>query len=755
MAVLSKPRREAFEEVRTLFAQKKAEAEEKAAKRQRKEEEDERIAREEAGRLNETLTDLEELLDMSAVKKIMNEWEEARLPHIVDINKSYVNYDTEYKTRQMNSWVWGHLGRTTEYLDEGRRAMLFAKEGRVNKGFDVHGKLPIYGAWNGRKLTDDEVARYEEVQEGEVDYNIPMAEKTKMRSGPYAFETKDVQDRSAAAVVDLLGGVLGVELQENELDPDKYTFPFFGIGQKVLDDGTYKKARPIANEKLRNLMCSPIAEHLTLPGIPDIIQGILTCLNPGYTDPHDQARRDVTKGVTQGRKRKAEGKMSWKDISTLPLPHPEYSGTSFVPAIGKIDLYRAYMQYGVRDPKENQFMLYDPKKEAMRYGRMNCMTFGNGGTGFIFKEIQKLAGLLVHAFFTRKHKRSIPVTRFLYNLTSNERQFLKKVESAREARKHGWRLAPPVSKIVKKYGKKNNWHNDPKLKIEWFEDKKVRRARAKPLVGRKQAKEWPLSSQSILTIWRDEDWYMRNGGSYLLDCGYLNPDAYVSVVGMRLRALNVLEQHNPHASVLMAQTFARLGALMLDHDSTKALPPNLSLAYKLTARERAIFSLWMQSGLRPRSLLHVRPDMIKRDQMSPWAEVAVPVVKVDPKPGEVFKIFVPAALVHEHLLPFTISDLAGICKTLGTTLYGPRRALALWFRIRAAELGIYPKLEDGKSDNPAHVIFKCAVCTHMGWTPTSTMWEDEYTIDVFQHQYKSFHIHPLMYAKYSASLFAK
>eukprot|EP00392_Amoebophrya_sp_AT5.2_P017389 g17739.t1 len=290
------------------------------------------------------------------MRRIQAEYEEACPEHVINVSRSYVGYDAQFYTQQLNPALFMWCSDAVGYLQPQQRTELFGKDGFLNTGFRVQGELPFYGAWNEAKsLTDDERCRYSARARSEQEVNSILADKVKIRRGPYAFESLDIQKRSFAEVWKLMDGALGEELSYDELDVNHFVTPFFGIGQRLLADGTWKKA------------ASPIVEHLTLPGIPEIIDGILYTMNPSYEDTRTQLKADVVASVLEGRKAKAKGKMSWQDVKTIPTAHPDYDGFGYSPCIGKIDLFRAYNQFAVKDPRENQMQIWDPFEDRMRY----------------------------------------------------------------------------------------------------------------------------------------------------------------------------------------------------------------------------------------------------------------------------------------------------------------------------------------------------------------------------------------------------
>lgn len=393
------------------------------------------------------------------------------------------------------------------------------------------------------------------------------------------------------------------------------------------------------------------------------------------------------------------------------------------------------------------------------------------------------------------------------------------------ARRFG--LKPPKkSKVaVRKLAKTDNYYNARNFRMETFEKSIFNDGKAKKLVTRADAKLWPLRDECVFRIWEDEPWYLRGGGrdkinnrnskwrawmhycrlklphcffeidsidtdakaerfrrkhpnvtwtqlqkfgEFLADAEYRNPSHYVSAVGQRLRSINALDRYNPLSCCLMKQTFQRLNKLASDFSQKRAVPPNTAKMNLLTAREKMTFATWQQSGLRPKSMLELRRDMVYEEQDSAFVRIIVPVVKVDPEPGEFFAVWIPKDCFDINTLPFTCQDLHSIAGKLGTTTYGVRRALAIWLRLLLMNLGIEPKIQDanhGKAHkfsvgacakwvaNPKFEMFKTKVCAHLGWSKNSTTWEDVYSSDALQYLNTEFAISPLMRSWFCKNLY--
>eukprot|EP00392_Amoebophrya_sp_AT5.2_P010927 g10997.t1 len=944
-----------------------------------REERSKRYQREKA-RLDSIFADLEPFRQSPESKKIQQEYEDMKLQSVRLINQRYVDHDQQFGTQCLNSWIWGQLGQWSGYLNQQKRAILWGKRGYVQRGFPTQGLAPIYGCWEqGRQLTEVEKARYEEARSEERTLSTILEGYTKFRSGPYAMEDEEIQKRSYEAVEKMMDGVLGKFVPFSQIDEKKFLTPFFGIGQKRMPDGTWAKVRPIANEKDRNRATSPISEHLALPGIPEIIDGIYCCMNPGYLDPHAQSKKDVIDSIEKNRVKKAGGKLAWTNVSALPKPHPGYSGTAFVPSLGKIDLFQACLQMGVDDPTQNQIQIWSPGEQEMKYGVLNSMTFGNVHSVFGFvaavseplnhfinrilgipayvyiddiifygaseciglyadsvrrlcallglavapektetasygqtleilgieftphedrcvidlplkkkqliaekveallaliksddtvkanfnsirPELERIDGLFIHALFSRKHKRNIPATRFIYDLLAEDAEdfrksifgkksrttlsmMLKKINRTvqeaepyviqiraatrgrhhmmtdaskdksdkvalgglvwldeskcigysihlnqnelpatmrgqsimsyeliavtlaqrllrkhidtthvichcdnagavfaieAQARSYGLQIQPKVDQELKHMGATNNYHNDPKRALD----------------RNSKWRTWMLYTRQFRPDlhWEPDNyekdhqvqWLKQNHPDvWLIDCEYKYPQHYMSLVGQRLRSLNVLESKNPHAAAMMTQTFERVKKLVVEASAMKAHPPDLTRIANLNQREKKIFAMWQQCGLRPNSMISIRKDMVEHREESNYVKIKVPEIKIDAKPGEMFEVVIPKAVYKPEVLPISRNDLIKIAKELGTSTYGPRRGLAIWCRLLACEHGLTPN-----STNPVtkqrFQDLKTEVGQHFGWLPKSNMWIDEYAVDAFQWINTSFAIHPLM-----------
>eukprot|EP00392_Amoebophrya_sp_AT5.2_P005596 g5605.t1 len=203
------------------------------------------------------------------------------------------------------------------------------------------------------------------------------------------------------------------------------------------------------------------------------------------------------------------------------------------------------------------------------------------------------------------------------------------------------------------------------------------------------------------------------------------------------------------AHALMSQTMNRLKKLSPEWSSEGAHPPDLTRFDKLSYRHQRIFEFWQATGLGPRSLKALRTELITSQFGSDFVQIRVPVIKINPTPGEMFVAKAPKATYDPSFLPITDDDTRVITSTLNATLYGPRRALAICLRLHAVGLDITPKLQSGKI-SPQFVNFAQQVSAWMGWSRTSKMWTSVYSEDALSTWSKTtFMVHPLVRALFT------
>eukprot|EP00392_Amoebophrya_sp_AT5.2_P012426 g12529.t1 len=253
--------------------------------------------------------------------------------NVFNVSSFYINYDGEFQTRRMSAMLFSELAAESGYLSGEQRKQLFGPEGFINTGFLTEGPLPTFGSWpTARPLSAMEKARLHtataclQQRISEVDAAGRLHEK------PYGFETEQTLARCYAHVRSLMDGPLAEEVDREDLPKDTWVFPFFGLGQKWDESSSrWTKVRPIANEKLRNNLCSPLAEHLVLPGTDTLVDMSFFCLNPTYLDSVNETRGDVLKSLEKGRQQaKAAGntKLQWRDLESMPRSAAAYDGHS-------------------------------------------------------------------------------------------------------------------------------------------------------------------------------------------------------------------------------------------------------------------------------------------------------------------------------------------------------------------------------------------------------------------------------------------
>eukprot|EP00392_Amoebophrya_sp_AT5.2_P012582 g12689.t1 len=300
--------------------------------------------------------------------------------HIYNISTAYLGHDTEFQTQRLSPFLLKEWANDVGHLSPEMREEVYGKAGHVNRGFPVEGPVPLYGAWpNARKLTTHERTRLMKTKQ-ELEHRLSaVGQLLKLRSEPYLFEDQQILDGCWSAVSKLLDGPWADRLDPSEIEgKDEWIFPYFGIGQKwIEEEGRWAKIRPIANEKARNRLCSPITERMTLPGTDAIVDFVMYAASPTIADSMTQTKTDISESIARNRKKKGGEKMTWMNIDTLPQPLPGYQGHAFTPVFGKLDLFQAYLQLGVSNPDRNIFQLFSPEKREYVYGKSYALSFGN------------------------------------------------------------------------------------------------------------------------------------------------------------------------------------------------------------------------------------------------------------------------------------------------------------------------------------------------------------------------------------------
>eukprot|EP00392_Amoebophrya_sp_AT5.2_P012060 g12154.t1 len=319
--------------------------------------------------------------------------------HAEALNRHYVNYDAEYGTRELSACFMHQIADAMNYLEPEIRESVYGPDGLVNLGLDVEGPVHYFGAWkdSAKPLSKDEKARLWSVQNDLQCRIAKVNQEAKWRMTPYGFEDQQTMARCYKEVCALFDGPHAVRMEKSDIPNGTWVCPFFGLGQKLdADTGLWRKVRPIANERIRNDECSPISEHLSLPGTDVLADMIVYCANPSIAATTMQTKHDVTASIKANRKAATGERMTWRDTSTLPAAMPPYAGHSFVPCFGKLDLFQAYLQLAVRDPRRNLFQVWNPELKRYEFGRLNAASFGNvhsvfGFTGSISEFLNMLS----------------------------------------------------------------------------------------------------------------------------------------------------------------------------------------------------------------------------------------------------------------------------------------------------------------------------------------------------------------------------
>eukprot|EP00392_Amoebophrya_sp_AT5.2_P004281 g4289.t1 len=355
----------------------------------------------------------------------------------------------------------------------------------------------------------------------------------------------------------------------------------------------------------------------------------------------------------------------------------------------------------------------------------------------------------------------------------------------------------PLEKAAKK---PNNHYNGIRKKLElWVEaEKDSKRPRAPNVVPHKYSQMWPMSDQVTLFIFPEEAHHcMAKGGiecrnskfrvwlyycynyfpgayfvphevdtvekyellrshhpnitrsmlqlfgQFLYERGITAPETYVALVGQRMRSLCCLEKNNPQAAQLQTLTLDNLTRYKTKFTPDKAAPPDLSRVSDLTLREQATCGMWTCTGLRKDSFCSIRADMVflvcpERK----FVRATVPCIKSIPTPGEVFCVFIPADVFFVDVFPVEPEECDRIALKLKTTSHGVRRALALYLRRLAGEIGLMPSpdLEESKH----YLKYKSKINEFFGWSENSTQWISEYSKDIAFHLNTAFWVHPLV-----------
>eukprot|EP00392_Amoebophrya_sp_AT5.2_P014674 g14835.t1 len=606
------------------------------------------------------------------------EYLELQKMNVFNVSSYYINYDGLFQTRRMSAMLFNELAEAAGYLTADQREQLYGKTGFVNRGFPVEGPVPVYGAWAaGKPLTTVEKQKLL-VARAELQLRLSgLDEKHRLRGNPYEFETPQTMAKCYAAVRKLMNGPLATEVPEADVPMGTWVFPFFGLGQKWRDEtGQWKKVRPIANEKRRNNECSPVSEHL-----------------------------DVIDSLDAGRAKaalKAGERLQWKDATALPANEPAFSGHSFVPTLGKLDLFQAV----IYDLTKSQHQFYE-KARSPRHAKPAVI-------------------------FLRKMQKEV---------LRREPMILSREEATRP-RVNICTDAAQKDGMVALGGMIFDCDKNAKGFSIYLQQKEL------PIPLRRGKILCCELLATRLTQYLFEDETRANHCIFLGD----NAAATFGIV-LRKAGWKAFDQLKPTlieekrgnisnvyngvkltaslewwAQQLQSYTYDNLSRYAKLYAPTRANPPDLSKLPLLTVNEQKIYVMWASTGLRKSSFASVRLDLAQMTDDRQFVRITVPSVKAVPVPGETFSTFIPRAIFFSEVFPVSETQLDIIARKMGTTSHGVRRALALYLRRRAAELGPMPR-EDGTSSVECQT-FKNKVNYFFGWTHGSTMWEEHYSTDV-------------------------
>eukprot|EP00392_Amoebophrya_sp_AT5.2_P001420 g1422.t1 len=230
---------------------------------------------------------------------------------------------------------------------------------------------------------------------------------------------------------------------------------------------------------------------------------------------------------------------------------------------------------------------------------------------------------------------------------------------------------------------------------------------------------------------------------FLYERGTTAPKTYVALVAQRMRSLCCLERGNVQSAQLQTLTLDNLDRFKTKFTPDKAAPPDLAQIEEPTTREQAIFGMWTCTGLRKDSFCSIRTDMTQLVfPACKYVRAVVPCVKSIPTPGKVFRVYIPADVFFPEAFPVEPEECDRISLKLRTTSHGIRRALALYLRRLAGEIGLMP-YED-MSESKSYAKFKGKVSQFFGWSDSSSQWIMEYSKDVVLHLGATFWVRPLV-----------
>eukprot|EP00392_Amoebophrya_sp_AT5.2_P001670 g1672.t1 len=173
----------------------------------------------------------------------------------------------------------------------------------------------------------------------------------------------------------------------------------------------------------------------------------------------------------------------------------------------------------------------------------------------------------------------------------------------------------------------------------------------------------------------------------------------------------------------------------------RAIPPDLDKLMRLTPREQRIFTMWSGTALRKDSFVSIRTELCSIVQPeAKFIKCQVPSVKSIPLPGQPFFVYIPQSIFRPEVFPVSEYECDQIARKLGTTSHGIRRAMAIYLRRRAVELGLAPRI-NGEESN-AYKNFMKKVNELFAWTTGSYMWTEVYAVDAIHYVNAKFMVRP-------------
>lgn len=159
---------------------------------------------------------------------------------------------------------------------------------------------------------------------------------------------------------------------------------------------SFKKIRNIINSAPRNSLCTPLAEHITLPSHKSLVQIASYCISNHYDGPLISAKNAINESIAREKSLEQTARAAWSDFRPSPPP-PNEDPYGFVPVVDKKDLRDAYFQVPVRRPS----IVALAAGSRWEYFESFCMPFGDrlavpyfqGNTQFIERVIAHYLGI--------------------------------------------------------------------------------------------------------------------------------------------------------------------------------------------------------------------------------------------------------------------------------------------------------------------------------------------------------------------------